>query len=78
MSASRPPEPVDADQDEDFEEPGGLEGWLLNLGTLGELMALLVRNGRWWLLPLVLVLVLGGLGLLVLQAIEVVLPFIYI
>ena len=63
---------------EDAAPPGRLEARLMAMGTLGELMAVLVRNGRWWLLPLVGVLVLAGLVALVLQAVEVVLPFVYI
>lgn len=58
--------------------PGRLEALLLRLGTVGELMALLVRGGRWWMLPLVIVLVLVGALLVSLQAMEYFAPFIYI
>ncbi|MFT4976251.1 MAG: hypothetical protein ACI8S6_002147 [Myxococcota bacterium] len=58
--------------------PGRLEAMLLRLGTVGELMALLVRGGRWWMLPLVVVLVTLGIVLASLQAMEYFAPFIYI
>ena len=46
-------------------------------GTVGELMALVVRGGRWWMLPLIVVLVsLAGI-MLTLQAVQYVAPFIY-
>jgi hypothetical protein len=57
--------------------PGRLESMLLRLGTVGELCALLVRGGRWWMVPLVLVLVLAGVALLLLQSMQYVAPFIY-
>lgn len=60
------------------EAPGRLASILMRFGTLGELMAMLVRGGRWWLLPLALVLGIGGLVLVVLQAIQYVAPFIYV
>lgn len=55
-----------------------LESFLMRLGTIGELLALLVRGGRWWMLPLVLLLVALGILLVFLQAIEYFAPFIYI
>ena len=58
--------------------PGRLEALLMRLGTIGELMALLVRGGRWWMLPLVLVLVVLAVVLVFLQAVEYFAPFIYI
>ena len=58
-------------------KPGWLEAWLLRLGTVGELLALLVRGGRWWMLPLVLVLVLLAVALVTLQGMQYVAPFIY-
>jgi hypothetical protein len=58
--------------------PARLEGLLLRLGTVGELVLLLVRGGRWWMLPLVLTLVVLGLFLVGLQMLEYVAPFIYV
>ncbi len=58
-------------------KPGWLEAWLLRLGTVGELLALLVRGGRWWMLPLVLVLVSLAVALVMLQGMQYVAPFIY-
>ena len=59
-------------------EPSKLELVLMRFGTVGELMALIARGGRWWLLLLGMVLLVGGLVLMVLQALEVVLPFLYV
>jgi hypothetical protein len=59
-------------------ESSRLEGALLRLGTIGELMAMLIRGGRWWMLPLVLVLVVLGILLVTIQAFEAVAPFIYV
>lgn len=57
--------------------PGRVESLLLRLGTVGELLALFVRGGRWWMLPLVLVLVLVAGALVILQSVQYVAPFIY-
>jgi hypothetical protein len=56
---------------------GRTEAFLMRLGTVGELLLLLVRGGRWWMLPLVAVLVLLGGALLFLQGMHYVAPFIY-
>ena len=58
--------------------PGRLEAFLMRMGTIGELMALMVRGGRWWMLPLVFVLVTIGMALIFLQTVEYFAPFIYI
>jgi hypothetical protein len=50
---------------------------LLKLGTAGELLALFVRGGRWWLLPLVALLLLVAVALGFVQAMPYVAPFIY-
>ncbi len=63
---------------EEVRGPGRIEGFLLRLGTVGALLALLARGGRWWLLPLALLLVSLGLVLAGLQAIEYVAPFVYV
>ena len=57
--------------------PSRLETTLLRFGTAGALLALLGRGGRWWMIPLVLVLLVVGVGLLFLQSIHYVAPFIY-
>jgi hypothetical protein len=57
--------------------PDRTEAFLMRLGTVGELLLLLVRGGRWWMLPLVTVLVLLGGALLFLQGMHYVAPFIY-
>lgn len=57
--------------------PGALERLLLRFGTAGELVALLWRGGRWWMLPVVVIL-LGAAGLLLfLQSVHYVAPFVY-
>ncbi len=55
-----------------------LELALMRFGTVGELMALIARGGRWWLLLAVVLILIGGGVLMVLQALEVVLPFLYV
>ncbi len=57
--------------------PGRIEGLRLRLDTLGELLNMLSRNKRWWLVPMVAVLGLLGLVLAGLQAVEYIAPFIY-
>jgi len=49
----------------------------MNVGTLGELAALLWQSGRWWLLPMSVVLVGAAVLLVVVQAVEYVAPFVY-
>ena len=57
--------------------PGRLERLLLRLGTAGELLALFWRGGRWWMTPVVVIL-LGAAGLLLfLQSVQYVAPFVY-
>lgn len=58
--------------------PGRIESILMRFGTLGELLMMFGRGGRWWMLPLVLVLAVGALVLVALQAAEYVAPFIYV
>lgn len=47
------------------------------LSTVSELVHLLLENGRWWLLPMVAVLLFTTTLLVVVQAIEYVAPFVY-
>jgi hypothetical protein len=49
----------------------------MRLSTVSELGQLLLQNGRWWLLPLVAVLLLTTVLLMVVSAIEYVAPFVY-
>lgn len=58
--------------------PSRMEAALLRLGTAGALIAMLSRGGRWWMVPLVAILLLLGLGLLVLQSMQPVAPFVYV
>lgn len=51
--------------------------WQLRLRTLAELGRTLTRTGRWWTLPLFVVLGLLGFVLTGLQAVPYVAPFIY-
>jgi hypothetical protein len=57
--------------------PGRFETMLLRFGTAGELVALLWRGGRWWMVPMVVILLGAGALLLFLQSIQYVAPFIY-
>jgi hypothetical protein len=57
--------------------PGRFERLLLRLGTAGELLALMWRGGRWWMVPLVLVLLGAAVLLLFLQSVQYVAPFVY-
>jgi len=49
----------------------------MRFGTVGELLMLVSAGGRWWMLPLVLALVVLGFGLVALQSVEYIAPFIY-
>ena len=52
-------------------------GVMLRLGTLGQILRMLKRNKRWWLLPMMAILGVLGLVLSGLTAIEYIAPFIY-
>ena len=58
-------------------QPTRLDSWLLRFGTAGALLSMLARGGRWWLVPLVFVFLIVGVGLVFLQSIHYVAPFIY-
>jgi hypothetical protein len=47
-------------------------------GTLAELIALLNRGGRWWMAPLIAGIVVLGIGMLFVHAVEYVAPFVYV
>jgi len=51
-------------------------GMFTNLGVVGEVLTLLAKRKRWWLIPLVTVLLVFGL-LLIFAAASGVAPFIY-
>jgi hypothetical protein len=50
---------------------------LWRLAIVGKVFAFLWRTGRWWLLPMMVVLVLATLLLVAVQALEYVAPFVY-
>ena len=58
-------------------KPSRLEATLMRLGTAGALLAMLGRGSRPWMLPLVLVLLVIGAGMVFLQSVQYVAPFIY-
>ena len=58
-------------------QPTRTEAWLLRLGTAGALLAMLARGKRWWMLPLMALFLVLGAGLVFLQSIHYVAPFIY-
>jgi hypothetical protein len=62
---------------EEVHKIGRMESFLIRLGTMGELFALLLRGGRWWMLPMIAVFMLLGLILVLLQSVQYVAPFIY-
>jgi hypothetical protein len=45
--------------------------------TINELFAMLLRNGRWWVIPIFAIVVVLSLALVLLQAVPYVAPFIY-
>ncbi len=49
----------------------------MKLTTISEVSRLMLRNGRWWLLPMLAILLLTTTLLVVVQAIEYVAPFVY-
>ena len=49
----------------------------LGVATAGELSRALVESGRWWLLPMLVVLGLAALLLALVAAIEYAAPFVY-
>lgn len=51
--------------------------WGLRLEVFRSLFRMLSRSRRWWLAPLLLILVIFGMALAGLQAVEYVSPFIY-
>lgn len=57
--------------------PSRLDAVLARMGTAGALLSMLARGSRWWMLPLVIVVLLVGVGLLLLQSVHYVAPFIY-
>ncbi len=59
------------------DKPAPPSPWLLRFGTAGALLSMLATGSRWWMLPLVFFLLLLGGGLLFLQSIHYVAPFIY-
>lgn len=54
-----------------------VEAFLTRQGTAGALLLMLARGGRWWMFPMVLVLVALAAVLIFLQGIHYVAPFIY-
>ena len=52
-------------------------GLAMRLGTIGQIFRMTRSGKRWWLTPMMVVLVVLGLVLSGLQAIEYVAPFIY-
>lgn len=49
----------------------------LAIATLTELVRVVIASGRWFLVPMVVVLALAGVLLLVVQVLEYVAPFVY-
>ena len=49
----------------------------IRMGTIRQVFKMLSRSKRWWMLPMLTILVLLGLALSGLQAVQYVAPFIY-
>ena len=49
----------------------------IRMGTVSQIFKMLGRSKRWWMLPMLVILVLLGLALSGLQAVQYVAPFIY-
>lgn len=49
----------------------------IRMGTIGQIFKMLGRTRRWWMAPMLVILVLLGLALSGLQAVQYVAPFIY-
>ncbi len=56
---------------------GRLRRVALRFAVLGELFVSLSRNGRLWLVPMLVVFLLAGIVLGVVQVVEYVAPFVY-
>jgi fatty acid desaturase len=54
-----------------------LERLLLRFGTVGQLLMLFARGGRWWMLPLIAILAVLAVAMVGLQSVQVLAPFIY-
>jgi hypothetical protein len=54
-----------------------MKSLLVRAGTIGELFSLVIENGRWWLVPMIAVLIGTCALLLLLHAAEYVAPFVY-
>jgi len=49
----------------------------IRMGTVRQIFKMLKRTRRWWMMPMLIILVLLGLALSGLQAVQYVAPFIY-
>lgn len=49
----------------------------IRMGTIRQIFKMLARTKRWWMVPMLVILVLLGLALSGLQAVQYVAPFIY-
>ena len=49
----------------------------IRMGTIRQVFKMLSRSKRWWMVPMITILVLLGLALSGLQAVQYVAPFIY-
>lgn len=58
----------------DKEQPSNMS---IRMGTIGQVFKMLSRSKRWWMIPMLSILVLLGLALSGLQAVQYVAPFIY-
>ena len=58
-------------------EPGRMQSLAMRLSVFRDVYRMVGRSKRWWLLPMLVLLVVFGLALAGLQAVEYLSPFIY-
>lgn len=56
---------------------GSIRRASLVVATIGSLFALVIRNGRWFLVPMLVVFVLAAVLLALVSVLEYVAPFVY-
>lgn len=58
-------------------EKNSPSNFAIRMGTVRQIFTMLKRTRRWWMIPMLVIMVLLGLALSGLQAVQYVAPFIY-
>ena len=58
-------------------EKNSPSNFAIRMGTVRQIFMMLKRTRRWWMIPMLVIMVLLGLALSGLQAVQYVAPFIY-